>query len=193
MRTGTAEDTIMNRTWMIRGKEATRGFLAAMALVGITGMALMLPSPVAADSTVSMTDYTSSPPSVSTAASGSSVSVLATSFTGEGAAYQAFFFPSTSVNIGSKTNQVVWTGYTQGLFIDTFGNLREDYSASGCTGPPDGKLVLTHDCIIRGRLETDPTSPNFNSVVVDRFKDDGTAPGSGSGDGLPATTAPCQP
>ena len=180
----------MNRTWMIRGKEATRGFLAAMALVGITGMALMLPSPVAADSTVSMTDYTSSPPSVSTAASGSSVSVLATSFTGEGAAYQAFFFPSTSVTIGS--NPVLWTGYTQGLFIDTFGNLREDYSASGCTGPPDGKLVLIHDCIVKFRLDTNPTSPNFNSVVVDRFKDDGSAPGSVAGDGIADTTTPFQ-
>src|SRR5438128_4804215 len=180
MGTGTAEDTIMKRAWRTRGKAATRGFLAAMALVGITGMALMLPSPAGA---VSMTDYTSSPPSVSTAASGSSVSVLATSFTGEGAAYQAFFFPSTFVNIGSKTNQVVWTGYTQGLFVDTFGNLREDYSASGCTGPPDGKLVLTHDCIIRVRLETDPPSPNCNRVVVDGFKDDVTTPGRMSGDG----------
>src|SRR5437899_1925024 len=192
MGTGTAEDTIMKRAWRTRCKAATRGFLAAMALVGITGMALMLPSPVAADSTVSMTDYTSSPPSVSTAASGSSVSVLATSSTGEGAAYQAFFFPSTFVNIGSKTNQVVWTGYTQGLFVDTFGNLREDYSASGCTGPPDGKLVLTHDCIVKFRLETNPASPNFNKVVVDRFKDDGSAPGSVAGDGIADTTTPFQ-
>jgi len=52
--------------------------------------------------------------------------------------------------------------------------------------------VLIHDCIIRVRLETDPTSPNFNSVVVDRFKDDGTAPGSVAGDGLPDTTTPFQ-
>src|SRR3989441_6301997 len=190
MRTGTAEDTIMKRTWMTTGQAAAGVFLPTMALVGITGMALMLPSPVAADSTVSITDYTSSPPSVSTAASGSSVSVLATSFTGEGAAYQAFFFPSTSVTIGS--NPVLWTGYTHGLFIDTFGNLREDYSASGCTGPPDGKLVLTHDCIIKVRLDTNPTSPNFNSVVVDRFKDDGSAPGSVAGDGIADTTTPFQ-
>src|SRR5437867_10210223 len=126
MRAGTGEDTIMKRTWMTTGKAATGVFLPAMAFVGLTGMALMLPSPVAA---VSMTDYTSSPPSAS-----NSVSVLASSFTGEGAIYQAFFFPSTSVTIGSTTNPVVWTGFMQGLFIDTFGNLREDYSASGCTG-----------------------------------------------------------
>src|SRR5437660_10221026 len=126
------------------------------------------------------------------AASGTSVSVLATSSTGEGAIYQSYFFPTTFVNIGSNTNQVTWTGYTQGLFIDKFGNLREDYSAPGCTGPPDGELVLTHDCIIRVRLETDPTSPNFNSVVVDRFKDDGTAPGRVAGDGIADTTTPFQ-
>ena len=178
----------MKRTRMPRAKAATGGYLAAMALVALTGMALMLPSPVAA--AVSMTDYTSSPPSVTTAASATPVSVLASSSTGEGAAYQAFFFPSTSVTIGS--NPVLWTGYTQGLFIDTFGNLREDYSASGCTGPPDGKLVLIHDCIVKFRLETNPTSPNFNKVVVDRFKDDGSAPGSVAGDGIADTTTPFQ-
>src|SRR5437667_2544305 len=183
MRTGTGEDTIMKRTWMTTGKAATGVFLPAMALVALTGMALMLPSPVAA---VSMTDYTSSPPSAT-----NSPSVLASSFTGEGAIFQAFFFAPPSVNCGpNNPNEVCWTGLMQGLFIDQFGNIREDYSASGCTGPPDGKLVLTHDCIIRVRVETDPTSPNFNSVVVDRFKDDGTAPGSTAGDGIADTTTP---
>ena len=63
----------MKRTWMTTGKAATGVFLPAMAFVGLTGMALMLPSPVAA---VSMTDYTSSPPSAT-----NSPSVLASSFT----------------------------------------------------------------------------------------------------------------
>jgi type IV pilus assembly protein PilY1 len=126
------------------------------------------------------------------ASSGTSVSVLATSATGAGAVYQAYFFPATFVHIGPATSQVLWTGFTQGLFIDKFGNLREDYSGSGCTGLPDGKLVLTHDCIIKVRLETDPTSPNFNSVVADRFKDDGTAPGSVAGDAVADTTTPFQ-
>src|SRR2546425_789449 len=127
-----------------------------------------------------------------TAASGTSVSVLATSSTGEGAIYHAYFFPTTFVNLGSITNIAQWTGYAEGLFIDKFGNIREDYSASGCTGPPDGKMVLTHDCIIRGRLESDPTSPNFDSVVIDRYKDDGSAPGSVAGDGLADTATPFQ-
>ncbi len=120
--------------------------------------------------------------------SGTSISVLASSSTGEGAVYQAYFYP----HLVEGLNQVDWVGYLQSIFVDKFGNLREDYSGSGCTGSPDGKLVLTHDCIIKIRQETNPASPNFNSVVVDRFKDDGTEPGSVAGDGVADTTTPFQ-
>src|SRR3989454_10465604 len=78
------------------------------------------------------------------AASGTSVSVLATSSTGEGALYQAYFFPSQFEGL----NEIKWTGFAQGLFVDSLGNIREDSSGPGCTGPPDGKLVLEHDCKI---------------------------------------------
>src|SRR5205807_3773267 len=43
------------------------------------------------------------------AAFGTSVSVLATSSTGEGAIYQSYFFPTTFVIIGANTTQVAWT------------------------------------------------------------------------------------
>src|SRR3989441_149309 len=115
------------------------------------------------------------------AASGTSVSVLATSSTGEGALYQAYFFPSQFEGL----NEIKWTGFAQGLFVDSLGNIREDYSGPGCTGPPDGKLVLEHDCIIKTRFD-----PTTNEVKVDRFKDDGTAPGSVAGDGVADTTTP---
>src|SRR5207249_1359663 len=46
--------------------------------------------------------------------------------------------------------------------------------------------------IVKFRLETNPASPNFNKVVVDRFKDDGSAPGSVAGDGIADTTTPFQ-
>ncbi|MDO8547517.1 MAG: hypothetical protein Q7R68_09180, partial [Nitrospirales bacterium] len=127
------------------------------------------------------------------AASGTSVSVLATSSTGEGAIYQAYFFPTTFVNIGGASNQVLWTGFAQGLFIDKFGNLREDYSVSGCTGNPDGQLVLTHDCIIKIRLDTNALSVTFGQVLIDRFKDDGSCTPStacSTGDGIADTTTP---
>ncbi|MGH7207390.1 MAG: hypothetical protein ACREI2_14420, partial [Nitrospiraceae bacterium] len=60
-------------------------------------------------------------------ASGTSVSVLATSSTGEGSLYQAFFYPLTFEGL----NDIKWTGYTQGLFIDSFGNIREDTDGDG--------------------------------------------------------------
>ena len=117
------------------------------------------------------------------AASGTSVSVLATSSTGEGSIYQAYFFPSQFEGL----NEIKWTGFAQGLFVDSLGNIREDYSGVGCTGPPDGRLVLEHDCIIKTRFDT-----LTNDVKVDRFKDDGTAAGSVAGDGVADTTTPLE-
>ncbi len=108
------------------------------------------------------------------AASGASVSVLATSSTGEGSIYQAYFFPSQFEGL----NEIKWTGFAQGLFVDSLGNIREDYSNVGCTGPPDGKLVLEHDCIIKTRLDA-----TTNDVKVDRFQDL-------NGDGGADTTLP---
>src|SRR5439155_27288 len=112
---------------MTTGKAATGVFLPAMAFVGLTGMALMLPSPVAA---VSMTDYTSSPPSAT-----NSPSVLASSFTGEGAIFQAFFFAPPSVNCGpTNPNEVRWTGLMQGLGLPSRDATGEGYSTSPISG-----------------------------------------------------------
>ena len=84
------------------------------------------------------------------AASGTSVSVLATSSTGEGAIYQAYFLPDVAKADGT-TDQVKWYGFTQGLFIDTFGNIRED-------SDHDARLVLDKDKIV---------SLSFNSTTGD--------------------------
>jgi type IV pilus assembly protein PilY1 len=107
------------------------------------------------------------------AASGTSISVLASSSTGEGALFQAFFYPSTF----EGNNEIKWTGYVQGLFVDPFGNLREDRGGSG--GAADGKLVYNDDNIVVTR--TDPTS---GDVVVDRYVDVSPA------DGLADSTTP---
>lgn len=110
------------------------------------------------------------------AASGTSASVLASSSTGEGALYQSYFFPSQFEGL----NEIKWSGFTQGLFVDSFGNIREDYSGPGCTGPPDGKLVLEHDCIIKLRFDS-----LTNEVKVDRYQDL-------NGDGAADTAIPFQ-
>ena len=101
-------------------------------------------------------------------AAGSSVSVLATSTTGEGALYQSYFYPSTIETATLK--DVLWTGYTQSLFIDTYGNLREDTPQAGVK---DGKLIYTQDKILITRYDT-----TANLVKVDYYDDL-------NGDGLP--------
>ena len=109
--------------------------------------------------------------------SGAAVSVLATSSTGEGALYQAYFYPSTLEE--DTNNDVKWTGYTQSFFVDTFGNLREDTNG-------DGKQDYKVDLIIKTRLGAG------NIVFVDKYAD---ADGNGladdlNGDGV-ITTADC--
>ena len=96
--------------------------------------------------------------------SGSSVSVLATASTGEGALYQSYFYPSTIEPM--TLNDVRWTGYTQSLFIDTFGNTRED-------SDQDGRLDYKVDKIIKTRFDI-----STNLVKVDKYVDT-------DGDGLP--------
>ncbi|MCA1838474.1 MAG: hypothetical protein LC674_06955, partial [Actinobacteria bacterium] len=97
------------------------------------------------------------------AASGTSVSVLATSSTGEGTIYQAYFFPSQFEGL----NEIKWTGYTQGLFVDSLGNLREDTNA-------DGKLVFEQDKIVKTRFDS-----ATSEVKVDRYND---SDGNGAAD-----------
>src|SRR5438309_3799319 len=44
--------------------------------------------------------------------------------------------------------------------------MRQCFSRPGCTGPPDGRLVLQHDCIMKTRFD-----PNSGNVLVDLFED----------------------
>ncbi|MDH5253827.1 MAG: hypothetical protein OEW25_10925, partial [Nitrospira sp.] len=104
--------------------------------------------------------------------SGTSISVLASSSTGEGSIYQAYFYPE----ITEGDRKVSWTGYLQGLFIDGFGNLRED--RGGASGAPDGRLVYTEDNII-----TTTVDPTTNDVMVQRFTD-------ADGNGIADSTTP---
>lgn len=111
--------------------------------------------------------------------SGTSASVLASSSTGEGALYQAFFFPSI---VDLNGQEVKWSGYVQGLFVDAFGNLREDTVQ-------DGKLILTDDYIVKTRYDA-----GSGNVLVDRYRDsdgDGKADlVDTNGDGTPDTANP---
>jgi type IV pilus assembly protein PilY1 len=66
---------------------------------------------------------------LSRAASGTAVSVLATTGEGEGTMVQAYFRPTVPVGL----DEVTWTGYLQSLWVDKRGYLRED---------TDGNLTL---------------------------------------------------
>ncbi len=105
------------------------------------------------------------------ASSGTAASVLASSTTGEGALYQSFFFP---VQFESTTgNEIKYSGYTQSLFVDAFGNLREDTNG-------DGRLIYTDDRIIVTRYDVAQTT-----TVADLYADTN---GDGKADGGPVTT-----
>ena len=87
-------------------------------------------------------------------ASGSAASVIASSSTGEGAVYQSFFSPE----IEEDGREVKWVGHAQGLFLDAFGNLREDDGPTGA----DGRLIYEDDKILRMAFDT-----NTGDVIVE--------------------------
>ncbi|SPP64893.1 putative Type IV pilus assembly protein PilY1 [Nitrospira lenta] len=94
-------------------------------------------------------------------ASGTSISVLATSSTGEGSIYQAYFY---TTDVGQAGANVKWTGYAHALFVDTYGNFREDTNQ-------DGVLTYDIDRIVESQYINDPTSPNYQKVMVHKFVD----------------------
>jgi len=87
--------------------------------------------------------------------SGTAVSVLTTTGEGEGAVYQAYFYPSMMEGL----NEIKWLGYLQGLLIDGYGNLREDTNGNQ-------RLDLGTDLIIRTWF-----NDAEKKVMVDRFRD----------------------
>lgn len=99
-------------------------------------------------------------------ASGTAVSVLASSAEGEGALFQAFFKPVLEGDYGP----IKWTGFLQGLFVDYYGNIREDSNN-------DQRLELTIDRIVKFRLD-DVTK----DTVADLYEDT-------NGDGVPDGSA----
>jgi type IV pilus assembly protein PilY1 len=104
------------------------------------------------------------------AGSGTNASIVASSTNAEGAAYQAYFYPGT-VNEPTFT-EVRWVGYLQALWVDAYGNLREDTVQ-------DGKLVLQQDYIVKTQFVYDVNNDNYNKVLVYRYAD---ANGDGKAD-----------
>jgi type IV pilus assembly protein PilY1 len=115
-----------------------------------------------------------------TTSSSAAVSVLASSSTGEGISYQAFFYQTkTEIADSGIPNKLTWLGYLQGFFVDTFGNLRED-------SDPDGKLKLQDSNTIKGDHIIKLRFDEFNNkTVADRYHDSN---GTGMADPTPFQT-----
>jgi type IV pilus assembly protein PilY1 len=98
--------------------------------------------------------------------SGTAASVLSSSTAGEGGIYQSYFFPTQF----EAEKEIKYTGYVQGLFIDKFGNMREDTNN-------DGRLVLDEDRIVVTRYDAakDQLVVDFYSDVLPAGNADGKA------------------
>ena len=94
------------------------------------------------------------------AASGTAVSVLATSGEGEGNLIQAYFRPT----IPCGEAEVKWIGYLQSLWVDAYGNLREDTNQNRVLDVNTDKIVThfvdseTGDTMIK-RFDVSETTP----------------------------------
>lgn len=106
--------------------------------------------------------------------SGTSVSVLSTSAGGEGALYQAYFYPAkvlqSETTLESQERQ--WPGYMRAFYIDRYQNMRDDFSSTTTTASspltnsdPNARLQLELDRIVQMSLSAD------NAVVINLYKD----------------------
>ncbi|MDF1580789.1 MAG: hypothetical protein P1P74_08440 [Desulfuromonadales bacterium] len=84
--------------------------------------------------------------------SGTSVSVLSTSAGGEGAIYQAYFYPARVLN---QIEERQWPGFMRAFFIDRYQNIRDDHSAASPTdtSAPNAKLELARDRVVEMYLD----------------------------------------
>jgi hypothetical protein len=102
-------------------------------------------------------------------ASGTAASVVAGEESGEGAVYQATFYQTYQDDEGTEIN---WIGRLHGLFVDEYGNMREDTNVNHT-------LELTQDRIIEFFFD--------DTEGRTRARRDTDTDGNGVADGSPAT------
>jgi type IV pilus assembly protein PilY1 len=89
------------------------------------------------------------------AASGTSVSVLGSSWKGEGSMYQAYFYPEKVEGL----RRIKWTGYFHSLFVDRNGLIHEDTNG-------DGKMIPSDDYVVEFEFQAG------NDTKIKYFKDE---------------------
>ncbi|MCP4693310.1 MAG: hypothetical protein GY859_35040, partial [Desulfobacterales bacterium] len=80
------------------------------------------------------------------AAAGSAASVISASRGGEGAVYQAIFWPEITP---TGYDPVAWTGEVHALLVDAYGRLYEDTNANRSLDAGDERVVIYYDTIAR--------------------------------------------
>jgi type IV pilus assembly protein PilY1 len=70
--------------------------------------------------------------------SGTAASVISGSRTGEGALFQALFYPSQTDSYG---NTLLWSGQLYSLFVDHYGNFREDTNTNASLDMGTDRIV----------------------------------------------------
>ncbi len=76
------------------------------------------------------------------ASAGSAASVVSASRSGEGALYQAMFWPKV---VGDEGKEVKWIGDVHGLLMDIYGRTYEDTNSNAALDSADQKLVIYYD------------------------------------------------
>ncbi len=104
-------------------------------------------------------------------ASGTAASVISSSRSGEGAIYQAIFYPEFK---GDSGNTVNWVGNVNTYFIDAYGNMREDSNGNRTLDLDNDKIIKFDgttvykylDSNANGQLESsEETSPIVTNIT----------------------------
>lgn len=102
------------------------------------------------------------------ASAGSAASVISSSRTGEGAAYQAIFWPN--VPRGAGEDALSWIGDVHSLFVDSASQMWDDYSGNTGTADPQNKTgkVWSEDSNGNGQFDAGEDSNSNGCLDGDR-------------------------
>jgi len=104
-------------------------------------------------------------------ASGTAASVISSSRSGEGAIYQAIFYPEFKGNSGNTVN---WVGNVNTYFIDAYGNMREDSNGNRTLDLDNDKIIKFDGTTVykytdangNGKLENDEmANPTITDIL----------------------------
>jgi len=98
---------------------------------------------------------------ISRSSAASAVSIVSGSSDGEGTVHQAYFQPM----VLQGTDQADWTGYLRALWIDRYGNMREDTNLDGILQMKDN-VGIQGDYVVQMYFD-----PATNETKVRRYRD----------------------